>query len=109
VNQEVERRLGRNEALFREANEAIARGLWPGDGDGLVHFRCECARIDCSDPVALTPEEYERVRASGRRFVLRPGHELTEVESVVERRSGYLVVEKREEAATVAEELDPRA
>ncbi len=105
---ELERRAGRNEALFREANEAIARGLWPGDGDGTIRFRCECARLDCNDVVALTPTEYERVRADPRHFAVLSGHVMAEVESVVDRGAGYVVVEKREQAGSVAEALDPR-
>lgn len=108
VSQELERRAGRNEALFREANEAIARGLWPGDGEGTIRFRCECARLDCNEVVPLTPTEYEHVRADPRHFALVPGHEMPEVESLVDRGAGYIVVEKREGAAAVAEALDPR-
>jgi hypothetical protein len=109
MNEGAERRVGRNESLFREANEAIARGLWPGEEDAPVRFRCECAAIDCNDAVELLPEEYRQVRSDPRRFVLVPGHELPEVETVVAREPSYVVVEKRAEAAAVAEALDPRS
>ena len=36
------------------------------------------------------------------------GHDSPEVERVVERHERYVVVEKHDEAATVAEETDPR-
>ena len=36
-----------------------------------------------------------------------PGHEIPEVEHV-ERHDGYVVAEKRQEAAAVAEDTDPR-
>jgi len=101
-------RIGSNESLFREANEGIERGLWPGEEDERVPFRCECARLECAEAVRLTPAEYEHVRADPRRFVVVPGHEILRAEVVVERRGGYLVVEKVGEAAEVAEELDPR-
>jgi hypothetical protein len=57
----------------------------------------------------LTPADYERVRADPRRFVVVAGHEVPDAESVVERHPGYLLVEKVGEAASVAEELDPRS
>jgi hypothetical protein len=36
------------------------------------------------------------------------GHEIPEVETVVDRRNGYLVVQKRNQAGDAAEESDPR-
>lgn len=102
------RRLGANEALFREVNEAIERGQWPGDEDQQTAFRCECARRDCAELLPLTPREYERVREDARRFVLLPGHENARVETVVARTPDYVVVEKRGDAAREAEATDPR-
>ena len=104
-----EQRIGRNESLLRDVNEAIERGQWPTDPGEAVRFRCECAVLDCNHNVELTVREYERVRENPRRFVVVRGHELPEAESVVEANQGYLVVEKRDEAGFVAEELDPRS
>jgi hypothetical protein len=108
LNTEVERRIGRNEGLFRRVNEAIARGLWPGEEQRAVAFRCECARLDCNNAVRVTPSAYEQVRAHPRRFLLTPGHEIPDAETVIETHPTYVVVEKREEAAVVAERMDPR-
>lgn len=105
----LQRKLAKNEALFREANEAIERGLWPGDEDQVVRFRCECAQLDCNQAVELTVAQYEAVRASPRRFVVVEGHEQTEAEVRVQRRLNYSIVEKAAEAGAVAEEQDPRS
>ncbi|HET9125070.1 MAG TPA: hypothetical protein VFN65_09325 [Solirubrobacteraceae bacterium] len=102
-------RIGANESLFREANEGIERGLWPGESDRRVPFRCECAQPDCAEAIRLTPAEYEHVRASPRRFVVVAGHEIPGAEVVVERHPNHLLVEKVGEAGMVAEELDPRS
>lgn len=103
---ESQRRLAVNEDLFREVNESIARGQWPGDGDGTVGFRCECARLGCNLLLGLSMAEYERVRADPRRFVVSPGHELDSDETVRERHDGYFVVEKTGPAGKLAAELD---
>jgi hypothetical protein len=58
--------------------------------------------------IELSVREYEDVRAHPRRFVVLPGHELGELETVVESRSGYVIVEKRDLAGEVAEQHDPR-
>jgi hypothetical protein len=109
MNDELDRRLAANESIFREVNEAINRGGWPGDEDSPVGFRCECARLGCNALVSLTPREYERVRAHPRRFLMLPGHELEEVETIVQDAAGYVVVEKRAEAGRQAAASDPRA
>lgn len=102
-------RLGANEAVFREINEGIERGQWPGEEHAPVSFRCECARLGCNDLIELSVNEYETVRANPRRFILLPGHERLEAEVVVERRPGYLIVEKMDQAGMAAEETDPRS
>ena len=37
------------------------------------------------------------------------GHEVPEIEDVVERHERYVIVEKREHAGETAEDVDPRA
>jgi hypothetical protein len=101
-------RIGRNEGLFREVNEAIERGLWPGENERAA-FRCECARLECNDVVNVTIADYERIRKNPRRFVIVGGHELPEAEDVVERGRDWVVVEKRGQAGVVAESTDPRS
>jgi hypothetical protein len=105
---DVERRLASNEDMFRDVNEGIVRGQWPGDPEGPIGFRCECARLGCNLLVALTLTQYEAVRANPRRFLIVPSHELPEVEVVVERHDGFSVVEKVGAAGAEAERQDPR-
>jgi hypothetical protein len=103
-----QQRAAANEATIRDVNEGIERGQWPGEEDAPVGFRCECARLGCNQLIELTVREYEEVRAHPRRFVLVPGHQLGEFESVIEARPGYIIVEKRDRAGEVAEEHDRR-
>ena len=108
MDKPLQRRVAANESVYREVNEAIERGLWPGEGDSLVAFRCECASLECNRLVELTPREYERVRDDPRRFLMLRGHELPEVETVVESHDDYVVVRKRAEAGEMARASDPR-
>lgn len=109
MDDEVQRRVGANEAALREVNEAIERGTWPGEGDAPVGFRCECARLGCDQVVELTIDEYEQVRAHPRRFVLVQGHEVPIEDTLLVSGTGWVVVEKRDVAGAVAEATDPRA
>lgn len=108
MQKDDQRRIATNEATFREINEAIQRGQWPGEEASPSAFRCECARLGCNQLIELPAAEYERIRQHPRRFILAIGHELPEVETVVERQDGYVVVEKRDQTGAFAEAMDPR-
>jgi hypothetical protein len=99
-----EERAGRNEALFREVNENIAKleERLPGVGD-VIPAICECARAGCTTQVEISPHEYASVRQHPDRFIVARGHEEPSVEHVVEDRHGYLVVEKEGVAAAAAD------
>jgi hypothetical protein len=109
ADDDLERRLASNEAVFREVNEGIERGQWPGEAGAPVGFRCECARLGCNLLLELTLPEYEHVRSAPRHFVMIEGHELSDLEVVIERRPGYVIVEKQDEAGEHAVESDPRS
>jgi hypothetical protein len=69
-----------------------------------IDFMCECADASCTGVLTLTPAEYEKLRSNSRRFAVLPGHEVDDVERVVETHSRYLVVEKNLETVL----SDPR-
>ena len=105
-----ERAAAANESIFRDVNERVveidrAHGL---PADDVSTFVCECSDSGCLERVALSLDAYEEIRKSPTRFVLVPGHELDEIERVVERQRRYVVVEKVGVAAEVAREHDPR-
>jgi hypothetical protein len=104
------RRIGQNEALYRAVNERIEA---IGEAFGLVTesmtIVCECGDVNCLEQIELTVPAYEHVRTDPTRFVIRPGHEIADVEDVVEQHDGYDVVRKRPGGpAELARELDPR-
>lgn len=95
---------------MRGINEIIRESAHRfGGGEHVYDFLCECARSDCAELISMQVADYERIRARGDRFVILPGHEVVEIERVVEERNGYLVVEKLGEGRAVAIETDPRS
>ncbi len=100
--------VARRQFLFREINERISELSTLVGREGAKLFVCECSREECVDPLELTVPQYENVRADGGRFVVVDGHELDEVERVVERHARYIVVEKFGEAGELARSEDPR-
>jgi hypothetical protein len=101
---ERERRLAENEAMWRSLNEADP----PAPGRVGFVF-CECARASCASQLEIAWGDYERVRSDPTSFVVLPGHEEPEIETVVRAEGGYAVVEKEGEAAEIAERSDPRS
>jgi hypothetical protein len=108
VNEDGQKRVAHNESVFRDVNERIEAGRWPGDHKTGVAFRCECGDLGCNLLLELTPAEYEHVREHPRRFFVAVGHELPEMETVVERADDYVVIEKLDVAGRAAESQDPR-
>jgi predicted ThiF/HesA family dinucleotide-utilizing enzyme len=99
-------RVAMNEATFRKVNEGMEAGQ---DPEGLLTFLCECGRLGCNKLMSLTRAEYEAVRANPRRFAVIDGHEIPEVEDVVDRSERFITVEKRgKPEAEVVEHTDPR-
>lgn len=104
-----EQRLAQNEALFREINERVRELATSHGADEHVYtFFCECSNADCTLQVELSTSAYEEIRSNPARFVVAVGHELPEVEHVVERAEGWWVIEKEGEAARLARMRDPR-
>lgn len=85
-------RLVRSQILFREVNERVRETI--GAFGGPIDFLCECSQEDCTESVELDMEEYERIRSHANLFVVVTGHELLEVDRVVDQGNGYVLVEK---------------
>jgi hypothetical protein len=102
-------RIARNEAVYRDVNEAIEAGRADASAEKVRPFMCECGLLECNQLLELTRAEYEAVRAHPTRFFMADGHELPDVEHVVERHERYVIAEKDDLGAKVAEERDPRA
>ena len=91
-----------NEAFARRVNDEVEYRR-PGNGDSAHSFICECVREECTEALNLDVGEYVHVRSHPRRFVVLPGHEEPDIESIVETYAGYCVVQKRGEAGRLAE------
>jgi hypothetical protein len=109
---ERERRIGQNEALFRQVNERL-RDVNEAFGavTNRIELICECAYPSCAERISLSVGEYEDLRSTGDRFIVVTGHVVpTDVEEVVREGDGWEIIRKREGApARLAKATDPRA
>jgi hypothetical protein len=101
-------RLAKNEALFRDVNERVEEIATEHMDPETVEFLCECVDIECLTRVNLSVETYEQVRSDAAHFVLTPGHERPDVEDVIERHPGYVIVRKHPDTQAAVEEWDRR-
>lgn len=102
-------RIGRNDSIFRQANEQISEiaEAVPVDDD-LTPFICECADSACKDIILMPLAEYSEIRRDARLFLNVPGHEASAQgwAQVIETHDSYVVVEKIGPAGEVAEQLE---
>ena len=103
-----EQRVASNEAIFRAANERMADWEERHTRSATEIYYCECADLECRDRVELSKEDYERARANARHFVVVPGHELPDIETVIHENDGWSIIEKPDEVADIVEATDPR-
>lgn len=115
------RRMAENEVIFRGHNERMQQGfaevremgrrtnqehLIPHD-DTQLYFYCECADENCQERIRIKPSVYTRIHANRKRFVIVPGHQVAQVEQVVEKASGFMIVEKLKTPPASAAALNP--
>lgn len=92
-----EQRAIRNEEIFRDVNGHIAdleERMRDVRFDEPLHLVCECSTAGCAAPLEVESAVFYRVREEPLRFFVAHGHEDLDIESVVEERPGYLIVEK---------------
>lgn len=101
---ERQARAARNQTLFRALNEKLhdVNDALSAITETFV-IACECADVGCVKMIDIAPGEYDAVRADSRRFVVLPDHVYLDVEKVVDRRDGYVIVEKLELAGEIAD------
>lgn len=96
--------------MFREVNERLEElNRTFADFTDRLQVVCECADMACAEMIDVPAADYERIRSDPTLFIVVPGHEITDVEDVVEVLPNFAVVRKREgEPARVARATDPR-
>lgn len=89
-------RLAKNETVFRDINEQVGGLNALGDDRPSFMIVCECGSQECSAILTVTRAEYEAVRAQSDRFLIKTGHQIAEIEDVVEQHPTFDVVDKKD-------------
>ena len=107
-----ERRLAENEVIFKQLNEEVKAFVLEDASDTefatkKLGFYCECSNMDCRQRIRLTAKEYDDIHSNEKRFVLLPGHDMPQVETVVTKSEDHMVVEKIN-MPPLPEDIDPK-
>ena len=105
-----EERVAKNEAVVREINEQIKQAVESIPPDSFMHIVCECGYVECDLFIAVTKEEYDRIRNDPLLFGVVGEHVILDIEQIVTENDRFTIVEKRQGTpAEVAIRTDPRS
>jgi DNA-directed RNA polymerase subunit RPC12/RpoP len=104
----LDARIAENEDKARSLNERLDRRDRAPGANGLAEFVCECGNANCRKTIEVPIREYEEVRRNPQRFIIATGHEIDDVEVVIDDRRSYSVVEKVARPGDIAEDLEDR-
>ena len=108
---ERKRRIGENEAIFRSVNEQV-RGLTAtlSTAAETMKIVCECGARSCTDQFEIDTAAYGKTREDPTLFLIRPGHDLPETETVVAKNDVFWIVRKDPGVpAEIARATDPNS
>lgn len=98
--QDFQQRRKQNEQFLRRENDRtkdlLTNGLLNQEEQALlpIGFVCECSKLSCRRSIKMSVEEFRITHQYRNRFIIRPGHEQTDIETVMERNKDYFIVEK---------------
>jgi len=111
TDNERKARITSNEGLFRAVNEKI-ENMNAAFATVVETFTvvCECGDNTCVDQIHIPVEDYEGARMDPALFIVVPGHEIPDVENIVERTDDFVLVKKNEGGIgeKIAAATDPR-
>ena len=87
----------RVQLLYRQVNDrihSVGSGVFRIPADEPLSLVCECLDLGCVERISISAEDLRRARSSPAHFVVLPGHEANEFETVAERNQTFLVVSK---------------
>lgn len=103
-----ERRQIENEMIFRRFNEKFGQDLDALDAlhdeDGHfdlmrdvnleLQFKCECSDENCTVRIPMPLTVYQRIHKDRSTFIVKPNHQVNEIEKVLKKTPGYCIVRK---------------
>jgi len=86
-----EQRVLQTEEFFRSVNDVIARKR----ASNGATFLCECANPYCNVTFEMSPADLQTLHSRSGYYAILPGHDIPELEDIVQSENGYMIVRKR--------------
>src|SRR5436190_17312713 len=86
-----EERVVQTEEFFRDVNDVIARTR----GSNGSRFLCECANPFCNVTFEMSGHDLQTLHSTSGYYVVLAGHEIPDLEDVVQSHNGYAIVRTR--------------
>jgi diguanylate cyclase (GGDEF)-like protein len=83
-------RMFANEQATRDRNEARLVGAT----EAVLRVYCECGADECEAMIDISASDYRAVRLADRRYIVKAGHEIPEIEETLVTTETYKIVEK---------------
>lgn len=97
-----------NEMLFRRVNEKLGKDLddidqghrlagnpqLVRDDDEMLEFQCECSDENCNTLIKMRLSLYKFIHGDRSTFIVKPNHEVTPIERVLESNETFTIVMK---------------
>ncbi len=104
----AEKKQIENEMIFRRTNEKVGTDLdeldtmYKKDGDDdLVRnenmsltYKCECSDENCVERIPMELTMYQDIHTNRKMFIIKPGHQVKNIERVIDKNVDYYVVKK---------------
>ena len=87
----------RVQLLYRQVNDrihSVGSDVFGIPSDEPLSLVCECLDLGCVERISISAEDLRRARLTPAHFVVLPGHEAVEFETVADRNQTFLVVTK---------------
>lgn len=80
------------EQLFADLNDAL---MTVHGETQWSKFVCECTNPLCTESITLSPESLAKIHSHPGHYVLKTGHQVDAIETVIDQIDGLVIVEKR--------------
>lgn len=121
LDEPAKQRMRQNQVVFRHENQNVIDGVKhveqvtsrPGreaitlDENTELYFYCECSDESCEQRIKLSLAEYQAKHRTPKQFIVKKGHEVPSIETVVETTTRYHVVEKKGPLPKLPDGLQP--
>lgn len=79
---------------YKEHANSKGQGATKLDGEVPLSFYCECSDENCVGRIDVLPSVYDKIHQDDSTFMIMPGHEVRDAETVISYEPEYSIAKK---------------